>query len=82
MTEDLHQAVAKLERSRRRWRALALSSLALLVVCLTISGIALNTARQRAVAEQDLAMQAELQAREAAEAQLRALEFLQKAVAP
>jgi hypothetical protein len=73
MSQELLEAVRRLEQSNRRWRRLALSLAAILTLVL-VAGVAIGVAQQRrAAAARD---QAE-QARQAARA---ALDFLEQGV--
>jgi hypothetical protein len=73
MSQELLQAVRRLEKSNRRWRLLAVSLSAALALVL-VAGVAIGVAQQRrAAAARD---QAE-QARQAARA---ALDFLEQGV--
>src|SRR5947208_17028659 len=62
--EDLSQRIQDLERSRRRWKSLTLSLLALVAVFL-VAGVGLGLVQAARVrAERDRAVEAEMLARE------------------
>jgi hypothetical protein len=78
MSQELQEAVRRLERSNRRWKAATLAMTALFLLSLLwaggVSAVAtwrLAAEREEAVMERDRAMQAEMEARRLAEKAVR-----------